>query len=374
MAGSAASQTQRGGSSEGGPWQFLAAKLPAEDLTAAARAGMIPEAVGWPTAATATPRAGDPFDRLARALYRRTDNHVLITGHKGVGKTTLVFELARRAAAGRISFLSNRRFLWLDARHVGPEESRGCFETILMACEGERDIVLCLDSIGSLLRRPQGGDNKSLLRAATHRPGLQVVGVLDAHEYQDLIGCDAGLAELFTRIELEEPGEEATIEIARRAAIELSAEYELPLSESVVRRAIAFTSSYLLNESHPAKAIKVLRRCCEDADYERTQLGRERADVTEQDVVRTISGITGIPEETISGEAGGANFEEALRSVIVGQDEAVREVASELQLIRAHYLRVFRVAGSDRREGPESAFKPGLRKASDPATPDSFSG
>ena len=159
--------------------------------------------------------------------------------------------------------------------------------------------------------------------------------MLDAHEYQDLIGCDAGLAELFTRIELEEPGEEATIEIARRAAIELSAEYELPLSESVVRRAIAFTSSYLLNECHPAKAIKVLRRCCEDADYERTQLGRERADVTEQNVVRTISGITGIPEETISGEAGGANFEEALRSVIVGQDEAVREVASELQLIKA---------------------------------------
>lgn len=290
MSGATASLGRQTGSIGEGAWQFLATKLPTANLTASALGGSLPQAVGWgPPQGGHSRLASDTFDTLARALYRRTHNHVLITGRKGVGKATVVNELARRAAFGKIAFLANRTFLWLDAEQVGPEESRGCFETLLMACEGRSGLVLCR---GALLRRPQGIDNKSLLRAAVHHPGLQLIGVLGPHEYQDLIAGDAGLAEQFTRIEIDEPSEETAFDIARCAATGLSRNFHLSIDDSVVRRAVALSSSYLLSECHPVKAIKVLCRCCDEVDYERSQLGSECNEVAVSDVVRIISGLT----------------------------------------------------------------------------------
>jgi hypothetical protein len=60
------------------------------------------------------------FDAITRALHRRQGNHVLLTGERGVGKNTILAELARRAAAGRIPFLASSRFLRVDCRYVPP--------------------------------------------------------------------------------------------------------------------------------------------------------------------------------------------------------------------------------------------------------------
>jgi flagellar biosynthesis GTPase FlhF len=51
---------------------------------------------GW-MAATATVR-GQPIAAVSRALHRRQARHVPVIGARGVGKTTLVTEVARRAA------------------------------------------------------------------------------------------------------------------------------------------------------------------------------------------------------------------------------------------------------------------------------------
>jgi hypothetical protein len=63
--------------------------------------------------------------------------------------------------------------------------------------------VLCLDGLGALLKRPGGGTNKPLLRALISRSGVRLIGILSRWEYNDLIGGDADMADLFTRIEIE---------------------------------------------------------------------------------------------------------------------------------------------------------------------------
>ena len=172
-----------------GPWEFLADKLPAMDLTAAALAGAIIPAVDLPQpAANGTVLSGpsvsagevrgngdgaalpEPYASLARCLYRRTQGHVLLTGDDGVGKTTVVRELARLAAEGEVPFLTGRRFLWLDCSNIGAEDSRACLETILAVAGELPEAVLCLDGLAALLRRPSGGTNIPLLRAAAARP------------------------------------------------------------------------------------------------------------------------------------------------------------------------------------------------------------
>ncbi|MBW3543903.1 MAG: AAA family ATPase, partial [Planctomycetes bacterium] len=266
-------------------WQMLARMLPTANLTLEALSGQLEPAVEWDRGAD-TP---DVYDRLARVLYRRRKQHVLVTGLQGVGKTTVVREFARRAALGEIPFLKHHEFLWIDCRNVGPEDSRACLETILTACEGRPRVVVCLDGLDALLKRPHGGTNKPLLCAACEREGVQIIGTLSRWAYNDLAAGDSLLLDRFTRVELDEPSEEVARRIARQASRSLEGQYDVRIADDVVERSVALTSTYMLGRSHPHKAIRVLECACDEADYERTQ-GREPQGAIEiADVVRVLA-------------------------------------------------------------------------------------
>jgi hypothetical protein len=96
-----------------------------EVLTHQAHSGTIAPAVPAPPhAAERVPAAADPLAACTRALYRGRQGHLLLTGRKGVGKSTLVRELARRAAGGEVPILAGRQFFWIDAAQFGAEDSR----------------------------------------------------------------------------------------------------------------------------------------------------------------------------------------------------------------------------------------------------------
>jgi len=332
---------QLGRALERGPrvpsFAWLPGLLPSMDLTRASEGGHITAAVELRRAgASGSVQDGpDIYDQISRVLYRRKNNHVLITGLKGVGKTTVVRELARRAAAGDVPFLGGKRFLWVDGQDVTPEESRACLEAIFSHLPGTGDVVLCLDGLGSLLKRPQGGSNRNFLRALLNGARIRLVGVMSRLEFGDLLAGDTSMLELFTRAEVEEPGDEPAAAMIRQAAGELSREYDVVVEDQAIQRALALSSTYMLSERLPAKAVKILRHACDDLDYERTQFGRGRGSVAAPDVVRVVSVMTGLPEETLTGEAGLVDFAATLSAAVIGQGEAVRAVGDELMLIKA---------------------------------------
>lgn len=305
----------------------MSAMLPMENLTEAARLGELQSIVEFSPPAQ--------LDETIRALYRKTRRHVLVTGAKGVGKTTFVRELARVAATGSIPFLRGKRFVWIDCQFVAREDSRACLESLLQMTGGQRDLVLCLDDLAALVQRPGGDDNKMLLKAALARTDVQIVATLSKWEFNDLIGSDAELLEYFTRIELEEPHGEMLPPIVRQIARQLEDEFRLRIPEATVQRALTLCAGYILNEHFPLKAARLLRHVCEDLDFDRTQHGLELSEVPPEKLVQVVSATTGVPETTLLGEADQPDFEAALSCDIFGQPEAVATVAAELRLIRA---------------------------------------
>lgn len=308
------------------PFRLPAGLLPSEDLTWQARNQPMPKAL----------HLDRYFDALNRALYRRTNNHVIITGQRGVGTTTLVKDLARRAAADELPFLGRKRFLLVDCRNVAPAESGRLLSSIISQVAGRTDLIVCLDGLGPLLRAESGGNHKLMLKGALQERRIHLVGVMDSHDYEDLLSADHALLELVTRVDVTEPERAAAMDMARQIADSLSAEFGVVLEQRAVERAVVLSADYILNERFPKKAAKVLHQVCEDLDYERTQLGSDRIVVNPDDVIRVISQISGVPAGQLSGTGGqGGDTTEVLGRAVVGQDEAVAAVARELRLIKA---------------------------------------
>ena len=305
--------------------------LPHEDLTSKVRA----------TQALSSPAFGPTgssekvFGSICRILHRRRCRHVVITGDRGVGKSAVVAELARRAGCGEIPFLSTKRFIWVDARYVPVHESRMRLGAFLSHVVQHDDLVLCIEGFRSLLAAERGSDNKSMLLSALSASAIQIVGLMSDRDYEDMFAEDHLMLEWFDRVQLLEPDLRTTQNLLNHYKRGLEKEFELTLSDDAVRRAVSLSANYILNERLPGKALKTLHRACENVRYEKLQLGKSRDEVNVDDVVDVVSTLSGVPSETLRGIAEECDYEKSLREFIVGQDDALRVVATELSLIKA---------------------------------------
>ncbi|WP_242909724.1 AAA family ATPase [Actinomadura terrae] len=306
-------------------FRLPAGPAPSQDLTWLARTEGITPAL----------HVDGQVELLSKALHRVTAPHVVITGLPGVGTTTLLRELARRAAEGEIRFLARKRFLHVDCGDLAPADSGDALAEIIEHIAGRTDVIVCVDGLGSLIRGPGGTDHRLTLRSALKQGRLHLVGVMSAHEFDDLIGSDRTLRELVSRVDTAEPGRAETQDMAAAAARALAAEFGVGVDERAVEDAVALSTDFILNERQPSKAIRVLRRACDDLHYRRTQAGSADARVGTADIVAVVAEISGVPAEQISGTGGARiDFERSLGEVVVGQQEAVRVVASELRRIK----------------------------------------
>lgn len=304
---------------------------PSEDLTRRAREAGDPGP---------SPFDGDPgyerlFDAIARILHRRQANHVLLVGERGVGKTTVLAELARRAAFGQIRFLHARRFLRVDCRYSPPEEGRQRLSALLARVLHVPELVVCLDGFATLLRGDRPPGNKAVLLSALAYARCQIVGLLTPREFEELVADDQDLQDFFSRVDVHEPELDVAGKLLRHFARGLEQRYRVTIDESAVHQAILLSANYILNDQLPAKALKILNQVCEKIDYERSERAAPRSRVTEEDVIRQVAEVSCVPEETLRGIAEGIDYEQSLREVIFGQDHAVREMATELGLIKA---------------------------------------
>lgn len=275
------------------------------------------------------------FQELARAFHRSQTKHVVLVGERGVGQSAVIAELARRSATGQIPFLNQKRIVSIDCRYVPLEESRERFAGILSSVAARNDLIVCVDGFANLLRSDRRSSNKGMMLSALSRVPCHLLGRLSPSEYEELISGDLEMQEFFNRIDVEEPSLETARKLLAHFARGLEHKFRVAIEPNAIDRSVVLSANYILNERLPSKAVRILNRVCEDIDFERSQLGAVRQRVTAEDVVQVVAEASGVPAETLRGIAAKSDYEESLRTMIVGQEDAVREVATELSLIKA---------------------------------------
>lgn len=313
---------------------LLGDSFPWEDIT---------ESIRRTGVADTSPFVADPsydefFDALCRSLHRAMPRHLLLLRERGVGEQAVLVELARRGLRGEPPFLQSRRLIYADFRHIPLEQTRSALAAMVAAVSTRENLVVSVDGFAMLLRDHSYGELRSLTLAALSRACCRVIGILSPREYEELLADDPESHDLFSVLRLHEPEGAIAVDLVKQVSRGLERQYRVEIDEQAVRRSVSLSDSYILHERLPYKAVKILRSICDDTEYDRSQRGARIETIGEAKVLQKVAQITGIPANTLAGLGEGTDYDASLREVIVGQDHAVREIASELGLIKAGLL------------------------------------
>jgi ATP-dependent Clp protease ATP-binding subunit ClpA len=307
---------------ENPPLKYLAELLPLERMTAECST-----ALPW-LVVTSGIRAA--LQELLRILHQSRLHHGFVVGPRGSGKTSLLRLFSQEILRVRPDI---RQVIYLDAANVGVEDSRAVLETLLTGLQNQESGVLLIDNLSSLLKRSAGGTNKPLFRTLMARRQLSVFASLETTEFNDQIANDSLMLDVFERVNVPHCSEEELRAILAGNCEFLSQSRAVTVPEAVAHRALEMTSTFLLSEQEPARTLRVVELAADQLRFQ--DPGRAEHMLTVDDIARVVSRRSGIPVVTILGQTRKRDFPAALASAVVGQPDAVREVAIELELIAA---------------------------------------
>jgi len=383
------------------------------DLTSLARTGKMDPVIG---------RKAE-INRAVRILARRTKNNPILVGEPGVGKTAIVEGLAQLLVSEAVpEALCGKRILSLDmGLIVAGTKYRGEFEDrikkIIREVNQAGNIILFIDEIHSIIGA--GGaegtlDASNMLKPGLSRGEIRCIGATTLAEYRKYFEKDAALERRFQQVIVDEPAFNETLEILKGIQRKYEEHHQVKYETGAVTLAAKLAQRYISGRFMPDKAIDILdeagamrkletreqppeiasleaeiRTLCEEKnayvssqDYEnaaevrdkvrflRTRLSEahilwERASmdewpqVTEDDVRRVITEVTGIPvmhlEEQESSRL--LQIEAELKKSVIGQDDAIKKIADAIRRSRAGVSSSRRPLGSFIFLGPTGVGK-----------------
>lgn len=380
------------------------------NLNDAARAGLIDPVIG----------REQEIERVIEILNRRNKNNPVLIGEPGVGKTAIAEGLALRITEGQVpAKLKNKQVYILDvASLVAGTGIRGQFEEkvkqVIAELQKRKNVILFVDEIHLLVGAgsAEGSmDAGNILKPALARGELQLIGATTLKEYR-VIEKDAALERRLQPVMVKEPDMEAAIEILKGLRPKYEAFHQVSYSDDVIRACVEYSQRYIQDRFLPDKAIDLLdeagsrlnlrssamdttdmherlqqiaqekTEATSQEDYERAARLRDeeaailakldqldqveqRSLVTVADIQELIEQKTGIPVRKLQSDeqAKMKSLAAHLEAKVIGQAEAVTQVAKAIRRSRAGLKPKNRPIASFLFVGPTGVGKTELSKA-----------
>ncbi len=293
--------------------------------------------------------------RTIQVLCRRDKNNPLHVGEPGVGKTALVWGLARMIEEGKVpERLMGCKIYQLDmGTLLAGTQYRGDFENrIKMIMDGvaaDQDYpaepvanIVYIDEIHTLVGAGATSDSamdaSNMLKPYLEAGSIRFIGSTTYEEYNRYFSRSKGIVRRFQQIDIPEP----TVDEAKHILKQLQPRYEefhnVKYEDEAIDFAVEASAKYVNDRFLPDKAIDLIDEA--GASFE---VRGKKADVrvTKADIADVLAKTCKVDALAVAEEddiSKLSTLNAKLTAQIYGQDEAIRQVVEAVQMSRAGLL------------------------------------
>lgn len=283
------------------------------------------------------------LDRTIQVLCRKDKNNPLHIGEPGVGKTALVYGVARRIEEGKVpDRLKGCNIYQLDmgtllagTRFRGDMEQR--LKQIMEGVTSEAHCIIYLDEIHNIVGAGKGAEGGSdvsdLLKPYLDDDRIRVIGATTYTEYNKNFTRSVGMIRRFQTIDVEEPSIDEAIHILKSLKPIYEKYHHVKYDAAAIEYAVTSSAKFITDRFLPDKAIDIIDEAGAQAEME----GKKYKKIGKKQIAEVLAKVAKIDALAIKQDDNKnlASLERRMKDVIYGQDRAIQTVVEAVQLSKA---------------------------------------
>ena len=285
--------------------------------------------------------------RTIQVLCRRDKNNPLHVGEPGVGKTALVWGLARLIEENNVpKRLNGSKIYQLDmGTLLAGTQYRGDFENRIKQImdgiqeESENNIVY-IDEIHTLVGAGATGegamDASNMLKPYLESGKIRFIGSTTYEEYNRHFSRSKGLIRRFQQIDILEPSVDEAKNIIRQLKPRYEEFHGVEYADDAISFAVEASAKHINDRFLPDKAIDLIDEAgaAMEIDDNIKMIGKKEI----ADVLSKTCKVEALSEAEDEDYQQLESLANRMLSQIYGQDEAIRQVVESVQMSRAGLL------------------------------------
>ena len=343
----------------------------------------------------------DILDNVIKVLSRRRKNNVILVGKPGTGKTSIGYRLAEMIDCGSVpDNLEGKQVVMLDVMALlSGTHLRGMFEErvdgLFKELKNNSNYILFIDDMQNIVRntgKDKDGDLSDVISKILTEGNVRVVGTISFKDYRNGIENNSVLSTKLQKIIVEPSTKEETFKILKSNKSYYENFHHVKFDDECLLKAVKLAKRYITNNNLPDSAIDVIdltgasislnnkqstsmktlkeklnsfdgekKKAMNSGNFEKldeiakkeSQLLKKISDMkkkidndestwihaTEDDIADTVSAITTIPVSklSISNKTTILHIDEILKKDVIGQNEAINEIAKAIKRSRAGF-------------------------------------
>ncbi len=298
----------------------------------------------------------EELDRTIQVLCRKDKNNPLHVGEPGVGKTALVYGLAKRIEDGNVpARLEGCKIYSMDmGTLLAGTQFRGDFEkrikSIMDGVLKEGNAIIYIDEIHNLVGAGQTSDGSldasNMLKPYLESGEIRFIGSTTYQEYNRYFSKSKSLVRRFQQIDILEPSADETEKIIEGLKDKYESFHGVKYASDVVRYAIDRSVKFINDRFLPDKAIDLLdeagafRELHPLLDKKGKPKAKRYQTVDTKLIDDVLAKVCKIDAKALREESNTdlMSLAERIKAQIYGQDEAVRQVVESVQMSKAGLL------------------------------------
>lgn len=283
------------------------------------------------------------LDRTIQVLCRKDKNNPLHIGEPGVGKTALVYGVARRIEEGKVpDRLKGCNIYQLDmgtllagTRFRGDMEQR--LKQIMEGVTSEAHCIIYLDEIHNIVGAGKGAEGGSdvsdLLKPYLDDDRIRVIGATTYTEYNKNFTRSVGMIRRFQTIDVEEPSINEAIHILKSLKPIYEKYHHVKYDDAAIEYAVTSSAKFITDRFLPDKVIDIVDEAGAQAEME----GKKYKKIGKKQIAEVLAKVAKIDALAIKQDDNKnlASLERRMKDMIYGQDRAIQTVVEAVQLSKA---------------------------------------